>query len=102
MEPVTLDELRAFASGLEGQILLTRSRGQPFILHVTAEGFEYTPQVSGKRRRQAWRFLERVLNRYNERQSLHPVDYHDISINASYFLAILGAYLETTADRPRE
>jgi hypothetical protein len=93
MGPVTIDELRAFANRLDGQTLATRSRHRPFSLRVTPQGLEYTPESTGKRRRQLWRFAERCLERYNEKRSLHPADYHDISINASYFLAVLGEYL---------
>src|SRR5262245_31627011 len=102
MERISFDELRSFATRLDGQTLVTRFRGLKFHFHVTQDGFEYTPESTGKRRRQEFRYAERVLTRYNETRSLHPVDYNDISINASYFLAVLGSYLDSlVAPDPR-
>jgi hypothetical protein len=95
MGPVTLDELKAFGSGLVGETLVTRFRKRHFSLSVTEEGFEYTPDVSGKRRKSQWRWIERFLQRYNEKRSLHPGDYNDISRNASYILTIIRAYLDS-------
>jgi len=95
MEPVTLNGLKAFGAKLDGTTLATRFRKRNFSLSVTDEGFEYTPEFSGKLRKQQWKWIERVLERYNERRSLHPVDYNDISRNASYVLTIIRAYLDS-------
>lgn len=95
MFPVVFDDFRTYANRLDGQTLVTRSRGQHFTVRVTPEGLEYTPGSTGKRRKQAWHFAERFLDTYNEKRSMHPVDYRDISINASYFLAVLGGYLSS-------
>ncbi len=74
MEPVTVDGLRAFANGLDGQTPVTRQRERPFALRVTEKGFEYTPEWSGTPRMQLWHWVERTLNRFNETRSLHPTD----------------------------
>ena len=95
MEPVTLDELRAFASGLDGQTFVTRFWKRPFKLRVAPEGFEYTPEFSGNPRMQQWRWIERILDRFNDTHSLHPADYKDITVNASYILSILRTYLDS-------
>ena len=95
MEPVALDDLRAFASGRDGQTFVTRFRARRFSLRVPQEGFEYTPEYSGTPRMQQWRWIERIPNRFNETQSPHPADYRDITVNASYILSILGAYLDS-------
>ena len=95
MGPLTLDELKAFAGRLDGKALVTRFRKRTFSLSVTKDGFEYTPEYSGKPRKQQWKYVERVLKRYNDKRSFHPVDYTDISRNASYILTVIRAYLDS-------
>src|SRR5262249_51191190 len=100
MQPVTLEQLRAFADELDGRTLVTRFRDRRFSLRVAPEGLEYTPEFSGMPRMQQWRWIERILARFNETQSLHPADYKDITVNASYILSILGGYLDSLRVAP--
>jgi hypothetical protein len=93
MEPVTLDDLKTFAKELDGQTLVTRFQHCRFSLSVSEEGCKYTPELRGKERHQPWRWIGRILDRFNETRSLHPSDYK--SVHASYVLTIIGEYLES-------
>jgi hypothetical protein len=64
-------------------------------MSVTKAGFEYISEYSGKPRMQQWKYVERVLKRYNEKRSLHPSAYTDLTRNASYILAVVRAYLDS-------
>jgi hypothetical protein len=44
---------------------------------------------------QEWRWIERILGRCRETPSLHPADYRDITVNASYIHSIRGQYLDS-------
>jgi hypothetical protein len=92
MVTVTLDDLKTFGAGLDGTTLVTHSRKCRFSFSVGDRGFEYTPE-SGKPRMQEWKYIERILKRYNDKGSLRPVDYKDLTVNASYLLTIIRAYL---------
>src|SRR3989337_1125691 len=95
MGTVTLDKLRAYANTLDGQTLVTRVQSCPFTLRVTPKGLVYTPTSTGTPRLQRWRYIERILDRFNENRSLSPTTYKDISKNASYILAVLGKYIDS-------
>lgn len=95
MKPLTLDALKTFGAGLNGKTLVTRFRKRRFSLSVSDQGFEYTPEQSGKPRMQQWKWIERILKRYNQKPSLHPADYNDLTVNASYILPIIRAYLDS-------
>jgi hypothetical protein len=97
MDHLTLEALKTFAAGLDGQTLVTRFRKKRFGLSVSARGFEYTPEHSGKARMQEWKWIERILELYNEQRSLHPADYNDLTVNASYVLTVVGAYLDSVS-----
>ena len=95
MDQVTLDALKTFGAGLDGKTLVTRFRKRRFSLSVSDRGFEYTPEHSGKPRPHEWKWIERILKRYNQTRSLHPADYKGITVNASYLLTIIRAYLDS-------
>jgi hypothetical protein len=95
MVAVTLDALKTFGEGLDGKTLVTRFRKRRFSLSVSDRGFEYSPEHSGKPRMQECKWIERILERYNEKPSLHPADYKDLTVNASYVLTIIRAYLDS-------
>jgi hypothetical protein len=94
MRTIELDALRAFAKTLEGQTLTTRAQRKPFQVRVAKTGLEYTPASTGKPRPQGYRFVQRFLDRYAETGSLHPGDYHDISVNASYLTALIERFVQ--------
>ena len=93
MKRISLTEFRVHAAALDGAVLNTRHRKCPFLLTVEPTGLTYTPQSTGYPRPQPWHYVERLLDRYNETGSFTPSEYHDLTVNASYFLAVLQAVL---------
>lgn len=62
------------------------------LISVAAEGLAYNILSSGKIRRSPRKYLERVLQRYRTTESLRPIDYQNITLNASYTLALVAGW----------
>jgi hypothetical protein len=88
MKQVTLNDVRKAASPLEGR-LETLHRKKAFDLKIEPYGFIYTPESTGTSERQDWKYVERVLERFNEIDSFSPSDYKDTTHAASYLLVII-------------
>lgn len=89
MKHLVLSDVKQAASSLEGRTLETHHRRRQFHLKVEPEGLFYTPESSGKGRLQEWKYIQRVLDRFNETGSLSPSEYKDMSMNASYLLTVI-------------
>src|SRR5438132_521676 len=96
MQTVDVDSLIYFARALDGQTLHTSASNKPFTLRVTAGGLEYTPHSSGQSRPHGRKWLERVCLEFSRTNSFKAGDYHHLSVNASYALAIINQYLENS------
>lgn len=94
MKRVSLENLEVFVKTLEDQTLYTRAQKRPFTLTVTPKGFEYTPASSGMPRTNQRKYIQDVLNRFNEINSFSPSDYMDITRNASYLLPLVEMYFQ--------
>lgn len=92
METVTYDELIALARRVEGQPLQTVT-GSRFKVGVSSAEHcpFFTPESSGYSQADGRKAAERFLERYNETGSLRPVDYRDVTRNASYYVGMLLA-----------
>jgi hypothetical protein len=91
MDRMTYDELVALARRLEGQALETVTR-KAFTAGVSRTGeIFFTPASSGYGQADGRRAAERFLERYNVTGSLRPVDYRDVTRNASYYVGMLLA-----------
>jgi hypothetical protein len=88
MPDLLLDDIKRTASALDGQRLETLHRRKPFRLQVEDKGFRYTPE-SGKSRLQQWKYIQNVLDRFNEIRSFSPGDYKNLTMNAAYLLVII-------------
>ncbi|MCM1566078.1 MAG: hypothetical protein NC238_09065 [Dehalobacter sp.] len=82
-----------FIRGLKGQTIYTMAKEKPFTVDVISNGLIYTPFSTMIPRTHSKNFIERVLERFETTKSLRPADYHDITVNASYNLALLKMYL---------
>jgi len=89
---MTYEELIELARRLEGQTLETVT-GRRFTVGVsTAEHCPFfTPASSGYGQSDGRKAAQRFLERYNETGSLRPVDYRDVTRNASYYVGMLLA-----------
>jgi len=63
------------------------------LFSVDDVGFHYIPESTGKARIQENRYIERVIERYNEKRSLSPGGYNDLTVNASYLLAVIEKFI---------
>ena len=86
---ISLPEFRRRVAELDGRRLKTGPRKKAFTVRLIDTGLEYTPESSGKPRRQAWRKIEQALAHYNETHSLVPGHYREITVHGSYLTAIL-------------
>jgi len=79
---VTLEDVKRTALALEGR-LEKLHRKKEFGLKIEPYGFIYTPVATGTPERQDWKYVERVLERFNEINSFSPSDYQDMTHAAS-------------------
>jgi hypothetical protein len=88
MADVTYDELLDLARRLEGKRLETVT-GKKFTVRIYLDCPFFTPASTGRGQSDGRKAAERFLARYNERGSLRPGDYADVTRNASYFVGLL-------------
>jgi hypothetical protein len=91
---VTPEELITFVRSHDGMQLETQQQKHPFTVHVAGDSIEYVPQT-GKPRPHELKYLQRVCEEFSRVNSFRPVDYNDITMNASYTLALIRAYLDS-------
>ncbi len=95
MSLVSINSFITFCKSQKGRVLDTVGGRAKFELSaVDNDAFYYTLVSTGKIRKQGTKYIERILNRYAEIKSLSPKDYLDISVNASYILALIKLYNE--------
>lgn len=87
-------ELIEFVRSNDGMQLETQQQKHPFSVHVAGDSSEYVPQT-GKPRPHELEYLQRVCDEFSRINSFRPVDYNDITMNASYTLALIRAYLDS-------
>ncbi|MDP9317217.1 MAG: hypothetical protein M3R24_41235 [Chloroflexota bacterium] len=92
MATINLSELKAFAATLADTPLATRAQGKPFTVTVTKSGFQYVPSSTKKRRTNTYKAIESVLDRFASLGSYQPGQYNDLTVNASYLLAIIELF----------
>ena len=90
---ISRQELKEYAESIDGAILETRARHHRFLFHVDDKGFYYTPSSTMKQRVQDNKYIDLVLQGFNNRRSLIPSDYHDLTMNASYLLIVIEKYM---------
>lgn len=86
---------KAFIQSLKYGTLETETQKRKFRFKVIASGIKYTPAGSGKSRENGYKNLERVFNRVIETGSRRPKDHLELTMNASYALALIGLYLRS-------
>jgi hypothetical protein len=91
MPQLSLSQFRVAANGLDGKVLATHAQGKQFRFRILPTGLEYTPSATDRPRRQDWKHVAAVLDRFNKTGSFEPGQYQDVTYNASYVLAVLRA-----------
>ena len=94
MMQITPEELVEFVRGREDLRLTTIYRKEPFIARTAGDGLEFVPGSTEKPRYHSMKYVALVCERFGSLDSpWHPGDYHDLTANASYQLAVMDAYL---------
>lgn len=100
MKNITPSQLLDFARTIDGGTVLTLGSKKPFTVRLAGDGLEYIPESTKKPRRHELRWLERVCAKYSQTNSLSPGDYHDVTVNASYTLALIAAFMKRDDHTP--
>lgn len=87
---MTYSELVSKAIRAEGMELET-VRGKPFRVGVFMDCPYFIPLSTGLGRSDGKKAAARFLDRWNELGSVRTTDYHDVTRNASYFIALMIA-----------
>ena len=77
--------------------LTTEKQGKPFTVRLNEEDLEITPHSTHKIRAHELKWLRRVCDKFSHTNSFRPTDYSKLTVNASYTLAIIRAYLDETS-----
>ena len=95
MSTISFDSFMAFCKTLEGHTLSTIGGNAKFVL-VSAKNdrLDYLVVSTQKERHSTRRWIQAVLNHYALTGSLQPVDYGNVTYNASYTLALIDLYLK--------
>jgi hypothetical protein len=84
----SVDQLLAFSRSLEGESLTTLHRKKSFKVAVIGAALEIT-SPTGKPRKTDRSHIDELLKRLAKTGSFQPVQYKDLTFNASYLLAIV-------------
>jgi predicted component of type VI protein secretion system len=87
---MTEQELLTLARSLQGTTLYTAAQQKPFTVSAKGDTLQFTPGESLKPRPMSRKALEMALQEFNQTGSLKPADYQQITVNASYILALLA------------
>jgi len=93
MTQVTPEEIVEFVRSHGDLQLCTPAQKRPFVVRAVGDGLEYVPLSTEKSRPHQMQWLERVCEEFSRTNSMHPGDYKDLTVNASYTLAVIAAYL---------
>ena len=90
------EQVLAFAGTLEGQELHTLHRAKPFTVEVEGSSLVFV-NSKGKRRPHGGKNLQAVCDTFSKTNSYSPSDYSELTVNASYILAVIRRYADTQA-----
>jgi hypothetical protein len=94
MSAIPYSSFMNFCKVLQGQTLTTAGGLAQFTLSSVQDNqLEYIVQSTGKTRRSRQEWIKKILNHYAITQSLRPVDYVDVTVNASYILTLMKLYI---------
>jgi hypothetical protein len=98
---ISFNRFMDFCKSLEGQTLPTKGGRAKFVLSlVESDCLYYTIVSTNKERHSKKSWIEKVLNHYAMTGSLRPVDYVDVTTNASYTLKLIELYLQNQSKLP--
>lgn len=77
-----------------GKLRFKTLSGKEFFAESMVDGIRYIPKSTGKPREHPFKYLNRVVNRFNQTGSFRPGDYVDLTVNASYTLPLISEYIK--------
>jgi hypothetical protein len=89
---IPIDEFLSFVRTLEGEEIQTLAGRAYFTVRVVDNGLEFTPLSTKHPRGHTRAYVQRVLDRFHETESLSTADYQ-FTVNASYQLSLIDRYL---------
>jgi hypothetical protein len=96
MLEVSPEKLLVFAKTLEGQEPQTLHQKKTFTVEVKGDCFFFTAKSTLKKPRlHNGKYLQAVCDKFSEKKSYHPSEYHDLTYDASYILAIIRRYVDS-------
>jgi hypothetical protein len=90
---VTAKELIEFVRAKGSFQLSTDKQQKPFTVRLNGNDLEFVPHSTKKPRAHELKWIQRVCNRFSQTNSYRPGDYSDLTVNASYTVAVIKAYL---------
>jgi hypothetical protein len=96
MLQVSPDDLLTFALTVEGQELCTLHRHRTFTVEVEGGNLIFV-NSKGNRRPHGGKYLRAVCDTFSRTNSYFPSDYRDLTVNASYILAVIRRYADSQA-----
>ena len=95
MSRISTDDFLKFCGSLEGREITTRAGRAKFTVRALGDGIEYTPLSSRDPREQTRKYIERILDRFDQTHGdFVTTSYHDLTMNASYALTLIDLYLQ--------
>jgi len=94
MTQVRPEEIVEFVRSRGDMQLSTLVQKQSFVVRAVRDGLEYVPS-SDKPRTLQVKELTRVCEEFSRTNSRHPGEYLDLTVSASYTIALIDAYLKT-------
>jgi hypothetical protein len=93
---ITVSALLALARTVEDKQIITLANRRAFRVKVLNgdSGLQFTPTSSGVPRRSPAAKIREVLAHYEKTESLRLADYHDITFNSSYVLALIKHFID--------
>jgi len=93
MIQINSGELLEFVRTKGSLSLETDKQRRRFTVRLNRDELEITVGSTGNVRTHERKWLQRVCERFSQTNSYHPTDYSELTVNASYTLAIIRAYL---------
>ncbi len=93
MRKIDFKAFKNHVKSLSGKTFQTGQQKKNFIVQFKKHKIHYIPKTTGKPRPHEDIYLKRVVDRFNETNSLMPKDYVDITLNASYTVALIEQYI---------
>lgn len=87
-----------YLTTFHGRRIRTFHDQKEFGIHVCKDGVTYTPTSTGKPRPHEKRRIRAIWSRFKKMKSLKKKDYEDLSVNASYTLALIVKQLAERVD----